>query len=94
MRIFTFCGFLAMAVIMSIGREVAASVERVVYPVVQFVGDLFVDVLRADYGNAARIDRWIVTQFRVIGLLKPEYDDALETDGQNFVSRYRLAQNC
>lgn len=94
MRIITICGFLAMAAIMSIGRQVVATVERIVYPVVHFVGDLFVEVLRADYGNAASLDRWLITQFRVIGLLKPEYDDSLETDGQNLESRYRLAMNC
>ncbi len=94
MRIITFCGFLAISAIMSIGREVVAAVERVVYPVVHFVGDLCLDVLRADYGNAVRVDRWVLSAFRVIGLLKPEYDDALETDGQNFMSRVRLASHC
>jgi len=94
MRIITFCGFLAIAAIMSIGREIIATVERVATPVIHFVGDLFVEILRADYGNAVRVDRWVLSAFRVIGLLKPEYDDSLESDGQNFVSRYRLAQNC
>lgn len=97
MRIITFCGFLALAAIFSIGREVvntASTIVGVAYQAFNFIGDLCLDVLRADYGNSARIDRWIVTQFRVIGLLKPEYDDALETDGQNFMSRVRLASHC
>lgn len=94
MRIITFCGFLAIAAILSLGREVFAAVERVAIPVVHFVGDLFVEVFRADYGNGARLHRWVLAAFQVIGLLKPEYDDSLETDGQNFESRYRLAMNC
>ncbi len=94
MRIITFCGFLAMAAIMGIGRQFVATIERVVYPVAYFVGDLFVEVLRADYGNVVRVDRWLLSAFRVIGLLKPEYQDSLESDGQNFERGVRLASHC
>lgn len=90
MRIITICGFLAMTAILSLGRVVVDTAHRAIH----FVGDFCVDVLRADYGNAVRVDRWILAAFRVIGLLKPEYDDSLETDGQNFVSRIRLASHC
>lgn len=91
MRIIAICGFLAVAAILSIGREVIATVERVVNFGVEFVMTPF----RADYGTAFEIaQRWVLAAFRLIGLLKPEYDDALETNGQNFERGVRLALHC
>ena len=91
MRIITFCGFLAMAAILSIGYRAVAAVERVVYT----VADVCMIPFRMDWGVARRfIDRWALAAFRMIGLLKPEYDESLESDGQNFETRLRFASRC
>lgn len=90
MRIITICGFLAMSVILSLGRVIIDTADRAAH----FVGDLCLDALRADYGNAVSVDRWVLSAFRVIGLLKPEYDESLESDGQNFERDVRLASHC
>lgn len=94
MRMIYICGFLAVAAIAtiaSLGREMLITIERVVDIGIDFAMTPF----RADYGNAFEVSqRWVLAAFQVIGLLKPEYDDALQTDGQNFERNVRLALHC
>lgn len=92
MRIITFLALAAISCLISIGRVVAVAVD-IVYELPRTVTiGAFVDFcmtpFRMDWGVAREfVDRYVLAAFRVIGLLKPEYDESFDCDGQNFTHR-------
>ena len=83
--------------IFSIATLIFAAVSyvvRVVHEVGTRAADFCMSPFRADYGNAFQIvERFLLSSYRLISMLKPEYDASLDTAGQNFDrnSRLRLA---
>ena len=89
----------AINMLISVGRGLAVAIDVVAdsqnYIVIaaRAVADFGRAVLRLDHGAAHQfVDRYVLAAFRVIGLLKPEYDESLATDGQNFTRVDALAR--
>jgi hypothetical protein len=101
MRIIPYFALAAISLLMSIGRGLAVAIDvvaefpRTITIAAGAVADFGRAVLRLDYGVVHQfIDRYVLAAFRVIGLLKPEYDESLETDGQNFTAMRRYDPLC
>jgi hypothetical protein len=87
MRIIAYLALSAISCLISIGRVVSVAVD-IVYEMPRSVAgvviDIFMSPFRMDWGAARHlVDRYVLAAFRVIGLLKPEYDESLETAGQS-----------
>ena len=95
MRIVMYLAVAAINMLISVGRALAVAIDTVVdaphtivvalRPYAHAVADFCMSPFRMDHGAARQfIDRYVLAAFRVIKLLKPEYDESLATDGQNF----------
>lgn len=90
MRILYLLGDLASAVVYCM-RAVAVAVDVVC----DFGRDVIMAPFRLDLGAARDfVDRYILSAFRIIGLLKPEYRESLQTDGQSHLSPRAVARLC
>ena len=68
---------------------------RAIAVVIDVVCDLVMVPFRLDYGTAYQVaEKFVLSAFRVLGLLKPEYHDSLETSAQNFRQRHRFDPLC
>lgn len=99
MRIFTFVALAAISCLISLARGIAVAVDTI-YELprtitISAVADFCMTPFRMDWGVAREfVDRYALAAFRVIGLLKPEYEESLATDGQNFVALRRYDPLC
>ena len=95
MRIVMYLAVAAISIMIYGGRALAVAIDTVVdaphaivvalRPYAHAIADFCMTPFRLEHGAARQfIDRYILAAFRVIGLLKPEYDESLATDGQNF----------
>lgn len=86
MRMFSILRFVSLALAFCSGlavRVFEVSTEIIMAP------------LRAGYGNAYRfVERYVLSAFRLIGMLKPEYDDSMETNGQSLFGMPRVLGRC
>lgn len=108
MKIFYLLGAIASAIIfctrvVAVGLDVIGDfgdtcrrvTADVVYTVYDICRAIIMAPFRLDYGAAREfIDRYVFALMRIIGLLKPEYQESLETDAQSHLSALRLARHC
>lgn len=100
MRIIPYLALAAINMLIYAGRglavaiDVAYDIPRTIMVAARAVADFGRAVLRLDHGAAREfVDRYVLAAFRVIGMLKPEYDESLATDGQNF-TRVDILARC
>jgi hypothetical protein len=101
MRIIPYLALAAISLLISFGRGLAVAIDvvaefpRTITVAAVAVADFCMTPFRADYGVVHQfIDRYVLAAFRVLGLLKPEYDESLETNGQNFIAMRRYDPLC
>lgn len=64
-------------------------------PFISKAVDFCMTPFRMDYGGAGKIiDRFLLAAFQLISLLKPDYEDSIDTAGQNFKRDHRLRFAC
>lgn len=89
MRIIAYLALAAISCLISITR-VAAVIVDIVYELPRSIVEICMTPFRMDWGVARQfVDRYVLAAFRVIGLLKPEYQDSFETDGQSHLRLHR-----